>query len=205
MSEKIAVITDEGLTYLDLCSDNKEKALDMLLDKMQKVFITPAWFVNRLWELNQSGQGQIVIPMPLKSKPLKSRKWSDNTWTPDLEEVSLSTIRLIQKKIPGSFPYDEDSWIKDLSAEYRRLGSQSPKINNPDIPAEKVNYSQRNRLSLAMKTIAVKKFFSRRNPITGVIDFPNKRSDMTHRSFTVWCPRLENFNLICYTDNNRES
>lgn len=195
-------ITDEGLTYLDLCSDNKEKALDILLDKMQKVFITPAWFVNRLWELNQSGQGQIVIPMPLKSKPLKSRKWSDNTWTSDIEEVSLSTIRLIQKKIPGSFPYDEDSWIKDLSAEYRRLGSQSPKINNPDIPAEKVNYSQRNRLSLAMKTIAVKKFFSRRNPITGVIDFPNKRSDMTHRSFTVWCPRLENFNLICYTDNN---
>ena len=36
------------------------------------------------------------------------------------------------------------------------------------------------------------------------IDFLNKRSDMTHRSFMVWCPRLENFSLMCYTDNNPE-
>lgn len=192
-------ITNDGLDYLDLCFSNKDKAIEILLDKMQRVFITPAWFINRLWELNQKGQGQIVIPLPIK-KPLKSRKWSDNTWTSELEDVSVSTIRLVQKKIPGSFPYDEESWIKDLSEEFLRLGSQSPKINNPEIPNEEVNFSQRNRLSLAMKTIAVKKFFSRCNPISGDIEFPNKRSDMTHRSFMVWCPRLENFNLMCYTD-----
>lgn len=194
------LITDDGLEYLYLCSSNKEKALEMLLEKMQKVFITPAWFIKRLWELNKKGQGQIVIPLPIKNRPLKSRKWSDNTWTSELEDISLNTIRLVQKKIPGSFPYDEESWINDLSEEFRRLGSQSPKINHPGIPNEEVNYSQRNRLSLAMKTIAVKKFFSRRNPHSGKMDFPNKRSDMTHRSFMVWCPRLENFNLICYTD-----
>lgn len=195
-------ITDEGSKYLDLSISNPEKALDILLNKMQKVFITPAWFITRLWELNRLGQGQIVIPLPLRNWHPASRKWSDNCWTRELEVISLETIRLVNKKIPGSFPYNEDEWIKDLSTEYLRLGSQSPRINNPEIPNEEVNYSPRNRLSLAMKTIAVKKLFSRRNPIKDEIEFPNKRSDMTHRSFMVWCPRLENLSLLCYTDNN---
>jgi len=197
-------IVDEGLKYLDLCYSNNDAATDMLLDKMQKVFITPAWFVNRLWELNPTGQGQIIIPLPLKSWHPELKKWSDNSWTSELETVSMETIRLVKKKISGAFPYEEEEWIRDLSSEYLRLGSQSPRINNPEIPDEAVNYSQRNRLSLAMKTIAVKKFFSRYNPVSGDMDFPNKRSDMTHRSFMVWCPRLENFHMICYTDNNPE-
>lgn len=195
-------ITSEGKRYLNLCYSNKDEALDVLLQKMQKVFTTPAWFVNRLWELNPEGQGQIVIPLPLKNWHPKSRKWSDNKWTTELNDISLETIKLIKKKIPGSFPYNENDWITDLSDEYLRLGSQSPRINKPEIPDDEVNYSQRSRLSLAMKTIAVNKFFSRSNPVTGEMDFPNKRSDMTHRSFMVWCPRLENFNMICYTDNN---
>lgn len=197
-------ITEDGYYYLDLCYSNNEKSLDLLLNKMQKVFITPAWFINRLWELNSTGQGQIVIPLPLKNWHPVSRKWSDNTWTKELEDVSADTIQLVNKKIPGSFPYDTKEWLNDLAAEFLRLGSQNPKINNPEIHNEDVNYSQRNRLSLAMKTIAVKKFFSRCNPISGDLEFPNKRSDMTHRSFMVWCRRLENFNLICYTDNNPE-
>ena len=197
-------INDDGLSYLDLCYNNNEEAKDVLLDKMQKVFITPAWFVNRLWELNPKGQGQVVIPMPLRSWHPELRKWSDNSWTTELVTVSTETIRLVKKKVLGSFPYNESEWIKDLSTEYIRLGSQSPRINNPTIPDDAVNYSQRNRLSLAMKTISVKKFFSRCNPISGEMEFPNKRSDMTHSSFMVWCPRLENFNLICYTDNNPE-
>ena len=195
------VITNEGMNYLDLCNHDRDGAIDMLLKKMQKVFVTPAWFLSRLWELNPNNQGQIVIPMPLKTWNSKPLKWSENIWTKELEDVSLDTIRRIEKKIPGAFPYDEKLWIEDLAKEYLRIGEQSPKINNRDIPDKDVNYSLRNRLSLAMKTIAVRKFFSRCNPVNGNIDFPNKRCDMTHRSFMVWCPRLENLGLLCYTDN----
>ena len=92
----------------------------------------------------------------------------------------------------------------ELKNEYIRLGKQHPKTNNTEIDESDVHYSQRNRLSLAMKTIVVRKFFSRTNPQTNRMDFPNKRSDMTHRSFMVWCPRLESFNMIFYTDNNPE-
>lgn len=197
-------ITWEGLEYLELCNTNKEQAQDRLLERMQGVFVTPAWFISRLWELNPDNQGQVVIPMPLKNAPLKSRKWADSSWTDELTVISIETIRWIQKKIPGCFPYDESQWIEDLRNEYQRLGAQKPRKNNREIPDNDVNYSQRNRLSLAMKTIAVKKFFSRINPVTQNADFLNKRSDMTHRSFMVWCPRLESFSLMCYTDNNPE-
>ena len=74
------IITSYGTSYLSLCSTNSEAALDFLLEKMQDVFITPAWFVKRLWELNRIGQGQIVIPLPLKEWHPKSRIWTENNW-----------------------------------------------------------------------------------------------------------------------------
>jgi hypothetical protein len=202
--KEIYVITQEGENYLSLSSANEEVALDLLLQKMQDVFVTPAWFVKRLWELNDIGQGQIVIPLPLKEWHPKSHVWTDRNWTDELEIVSRETAILIQKKIPGAFPFDIDDWVVKLRDEYVRLGKQKPKNNIPDMKAEDVHFSQRNRLSLAMKTVAVRKFFSRENPRTRFLDFPNKRSDMTHRSFMVWCPRLAAFDMIFYTDNNPE-
>lgn len=198
------VITSLGENYLNLCATNKESAMNFLLEKMQNVFITPGWFIKRLWELNQVGQGQIVIPLPLKEWHPKSRVWSDKNWNPELESVSRETACLIQKKIPGAFPFDVENWISALKEEYVRLGTQKPKSNVQDMKDEDCHFSVRNRLSLAMKTIAVRKFFSRNNPKTGYLDFPNKRSEMTHRSFMVWCPRLAAFDMIFYTDNNPE-
>ena len=198
------VITSSGKNYLSLCSTNNEAALNFLLEKMQDVFITPAWFVKRLWELNNVGQGQIVIPLPLKEWHPKSRIWTENYWDKEIETVSRETAILIQKKIPGAFPFNVDEWVDAIEKEYVRLGSQKPKGNIPDMKDEDIHFSVRNRLSLAMKTVAVRKFFSRLNPQTDSLDFPNKRSDMTHRSFMVWCPRLAAFNMIFYTDNNPE-
>ena len=171
---------------------------------MQDVFITPAWFVKRLWELNEVGQGQIVIPLPLREWHPKSRVWTENNWDDEIEMISRDTAILIQRKIPGAFPYNVEEWLDALKKEYVRLGSQKPKSNISDMKDEDVHFSVRNRLSLAMKTVAVRKFFSRLNPQSGNLDFPNKRSEMTHRSFMVWCPRLAAFDMIFYTDNNPE-
>lgn len=198
------VITSSGESYLSLCATNSQAALDFLLEKMQDVFITPAWFVKRLWELNPTGQGQIIIPLPLKEWHPKSRIWIDREWNDELDMISRKTAILVQKKIPGAFPFDVDEWASELRNEYVRLGRQKPKNNIPDMKDEEVHFSLRNRLSLAMKTVAVRKFFSRKNPRSGCMDFPNKRSDMTHRSFMVWCPRLAAFDMIFYTDNNPE-
>lgn len=195
-------ITKEGLNFLSLWLSSEDKALDVLLKKMQDVFVTPAWFIERLWKLNSKGQGQIVIPLPIKTWHPRSVSWKENQWNEELEKVSLNTLHLVQLKIQGCFPYSEAEWIHDLKNEYIRLGKQKPKAIREGDEVNDIHYSIRNRLSLAMKTVSVKKFFSRVSPTSGIQEFQNKRSDMTHRSFMVWCPRLEKFNMICYTDYN---
>lgn len=194
--DNIYSITDDGIYYLDLLADNPTRAKDLLLKKTQEVFITPGWFINRLWELNPLGQGQIVIPTPVRSSLLPSRLWDDYEWNNQVESATEETINQIHKVLPNSFPIDYDTWVNMVRKEYERLGSLKPKTRK-----RSPHFSSRKRLSLAMQNVTVKHFFSKNNPLTGEHELPdNKRSDMTHRAFMIWCPRLEYFNLLVYSD-----
>lgn len=191
-------ITDEGIFYLELLSDNPDRAKDLLLEKTQEIFITPGWFINRLWELNPQGQGQIVIPTPVRSSigKLPSRLWEDYKWNVQVDIATEDTYNQITKALPLSFPIDYEEWLNKVRAEYERLGTLKPKTRK-----HSPHFSSRKRLSLAMQNVSVKHFFSKANPISGDLELPdNKRSDMTHRAFMIWCPRLEYFNLLVYTD-----
>lgn len=175
-----------------------------LLAKMQSVFVTPAWLINRLWDLNRQGQGQIVIPSPLKEWKSVPRAWDDYLWTKDLEDASISSYERINHILPNSFPISKNDWIMHLKSEYERAGTLKPRRAVSLEEMRKVNYNPRARLSMAMKNVAVKLLFSRNNPSTNQLDFSNSRAQLTHRAFTVWCPRLEEFGLIMYTDYKPE-
>lgn len=196
--DNIYSITDEGIQYLDMLAFEPNRAKDLLLKKTQEVFITPGWFVNRLWELNPDEQGQIVIPTPVRSSTVKlpSRLWDDYKWNAQVDTATEETYNQIKKVLPGSFPIEYDVWRDKVIAEYERLGTLKPKTRK-----RSPHFSSRKRLSLAMQNVSVKHFFSKINPLNGELELPdNKRSDMTHRAFMIWCPRLEYFNLLVYTD-----
>lgn len=196
--DNIYSITDEGNFYLELLAHAPQSAKDLLLKKTQEVFITPGWFINRLWELNPKGQGQIVIPTPVRSSigKLSSRVWDDYQWNPQVDTATEETYKQIKKSLPTSFPIDYEVWRKKVKMEYERLGTLKPKTRK-----RTPHFSSRKRLSLAMQNVSVKYFFSKVNPLTDELELPdNKRSDMTHRAFMIWCPRLEYFNLLVYTD-----
>lgn len=197
-------ITEEGVRILQVYKSNSSKALLLLLYKMQLIFVTPAWLINRLWELNPKGQGQIVIPTPIKDWKSKPRLWNDHLWTRELENISRETYDRINAVLPHSFPIAVEKWISELKTEYERAGTLKPRrsISSEDI--KKVYYNPRARLSMAMKNVAVRMLFSRLNPLTNEYDFSNIRAQLTHRSFSVWCPRLEEFGLLMYTDYKPE-
>lgn len=197
-------ITSSGRTMLQLYKESPSAAQTSLLSEMQSVFVTPAWFINRLWELNRKGQGQIVIPAPLKEWKATSRVWNDYLWTTELETASIESYERINCILPNSFPIERDEWIKQLKYEYERAGTLKPRRSVSSEEIKKVNYNPRARLSMAMKNVAVRLLFSRNNPITNQLDFSNSRAQLTHRAFTVWCPRLEEFGLIMYTDYKPE-
>lgn len=197
-------ITSAGLSILQQYKESPIAAQARLLDKMQSVFVTPAWLINRLWELNGQGQGQIVIPAPLKEWKSIPRAWDDYLWTDELENASLESYKRINSILPNSFPIQINDWIINLRAEYERAGTLKPRRSISFEGLKKVNYNPRARLSMAMKNVAVKLLFSRCNPMTNQLDFSNGRAQLTHRAFTVWCPRLEEFGLLMYTDYKPE-
>ncbi len=197
-------ITVEGCNILITYKNEPSKALSSLLAKMQTVFVTPAWLINRLWELNPTGQGQIVIPTPIKDWKSKPRLWNDYLWTKELELISKETYHKINAILPNSFPVTIDKWISELKSEYERAGTLKPRRSLSYEEIKKANYSPRSRLSMAMKNVAVSILFSRLNPLTKEYDFSNIRAQLTHRAFTVWCPRLEEFGLLMYTDYKPE-
>ncbi len=197
------IITNEGVEYSFLEETNPLQAKDILLKKTQEVFVTPAWFVNRMWKWNTKGQGQLVIPTPIKEWTSAPRNWEDNEWTCELEEVCQTTYLKIQQVVPGAFPIPFNEWLHGIRQEYEREGTLKPRQKKLS-SKERAKYNPRARLSNAMKNVSVRLIFSKTDPQTGKDDFANVRSQMTHRSFMIWCPRLESFGLIFYTDYKPE-
>ena len=197
------LITDEGASYSWLEETHPLQAKDILLQKTQEVFVTPAWFINRLWKWNAQGQGQIVIPTPVKEWTSPPRHWEDKDWTSELTEVCKTTYDRIQQVVPGAFPIPFDNWLLGIRQEYEREGTLKPR-QKKIMAHEKAKYNPRARLSNAMKNVSVRLIFSKTDPQTNIDDFANVRSQMTHRSFMIWCPRLESFGLIFYTDYKPE-
>ena len=197
-------ITEEGADFVNISFSSPETANALLLKKMQEVYVTPGWLINRLWELNPEGQGQIVIPTPIKDWKSKPRQWEDYAWNDELKSVCIETYNTINAILPKSFPLSLEEWIVNLEKEFERQGKLKPRRKNTEASVQKVKYNPRGRLSMAMKNISVEMLFSRRNPIHQENDLSNLRSQLKHRSFVVWCPRLEEFGLIVYTDYKPE-
>lgn len=198
------VITDEGRSFKDLFINDRHASYDILLRKMQDTYVIPSWFVNRIWELNRSGKGQIVIPAPIKDWKCSPKKWKDYLWFDELENVCCETYRKINTAICDVFPMDYSQWIHEIKIEYERQGTLSPRKQIPETEINNIYFNPRNRLSRAMKEVSVRYLFNRHNPNTNEEEFSNSRAQITHRSFMVWCPRLEEFGLLFYTDYKPE-
>lgn len=200
-------ITDNGLKLLVLHKESVDKYYDALLDKMNYEYGVPGWFIDRLWTINPNGQGQVVVPSPIKSwKPFK-QKWRDNQWNNELLKVTEETHRQINKRLPNSFPMKIDSWILDVKTEYERIGKKKQrrvaKKDNDNKEKKMEFFAPRGRLTLAMKNVAVKFLFANKYITNETNDFISNRTTkdpINTRTFMVWCPRLETFELIYYSD-----
>jgi len=200
-------LTESGIKLLQIYEKSKEKYFDFLLDKMNSENGIPGWFINRLWTINPAGQGQVVVPSPIKSWKPGKQKWQDNQWNKELAIVSEETHIQINRRLPNSFPMNIETWISEVKKEYERLGKRKQrrvaKKDKEDEDKKMEFFAPRGRLTFAMKNVAVKFLFSNKYIANETIDFiANKKSDdpINSRTFMVWCPRLETFELLYYSD-----
>lgn len=190
-------LTLSGMVAVEEYESNNRLFLNKLIQKMQSEYVIPGWFIDRLWRLNPKGQGQIIIPSPMKSWEPKSRKNTDCNWSDELKIQSQNTVETIRKVLPGSFRIKNDFWINSVEQAWNRLSKQKIRKEN-----SRDSYSPRLRLNLAMREAAINLMFH--NTLYGEkkpdIDF--KKQPLQPRSYMAWCPRLDELELIFYSDFN---
>lgn len=196
-NKKIFQLTELGsdvfntLSKTDLINYRKE-----IVSYLHNTFIIPGWFVNRLWELNPNRQGEIIMPAPIKLWAPNSRKWENNNWSNELENVTKSTLAECNKICPGALPIESEDWITNVKKIWDRLSLVYPRRkggtgNNNELMEK---YQPRRRLSNAMKEATINILFNRdaNMSITNPLSF---------RTFMVWCPRLAELELLWYSDS----
>lgn len=195
-------LAPDGAEMLSLSSQAFYRHLAI---KMQERYTMPGWFVARIWKINPEGQGEVILPSPLRDWRPGSRPWEEKEWTDDLRIQVLKASRAANLVSPGSFPIDNDTWVQAVSKAWAHLGTWKQKRKG-DASGERVRtFSPRNRLTLAMRTAAVELLFGITPPGRKEPDIWSNwrdKSPLLPRTFRVWCPRLADLELIFYSDRH---
>jgi len=194
-------LTNEGRKALELFRFDNRSFLNLLIFKMYKEYTIPVWFIDRLWKLNPEGQGQVVIPSPIKEWNPESKHIEDHPWTNELTVQVLLSYKKIQKLSPNSFNIPEHIWLEHVQYAWERLSKLKRRKDFSDT-ALRNSYAPRKRLSIAMKEAAINILFNNEIPNSGQRDFNNFDKPLSSRAYMAWCPRLEELELIFYTDYN---
>jgi hypothetical protein len=199
-------ITTEGLELIVVYETNKKQFLRILSSKMYELYTVPGWIIDRLWKINPTGQGQVIIPAPIKSWNPSSYINKNYSWNSHLEEQVVLTFNKVNSLITNSFPVDLNLWIYWVKNEYERLGSvktrTSKNLESDSRKKDRKSFAPRRRLATAMRTSALQLLFS--NEYNQVADYRYNTPIMHERSYMAWCPRLESLELIYYSDYYKE-
>lgn len=185
-------ITNIGMKALNM---NKRELLRELTAQMQRIYVIPAWFVDRLWNTNPIRQGEVVIPAPMRDWKPASRLWDDIAWTKELEFQTERSFEQIATVLPEAFPIEFSIWCELVKKAWERAGTARRRVS------DRKRYAPRTRLRYAMREAAVKDIIFSNVPPNGQRgDFGTQKPPLLPRTYMGWCPRLETLELIFYTD-----
>ena len=190
-------ITDQGADALALSKQNPRSFRRVLTVKMQEVYVVPGWFVSRLWQINPTGQGELILPGPSPEWRPPARDWEDCEWDGTLQSQTLAAARNARLASHSAFPISDRDWIAAIMDAWTRLSSLKPRGPKKERAR---SFSPRSRLSLAMREATVGLLFGRIPYGNQPWDFAGSRPPIYLRTFMGWCPRLEELELVFYTD-----
>jgi hypothetical protein len=203
------VLTSKGEKIITQVLNNDKQFRRILAEKMHKRYIIPGWLVARLLSLNPTGQGEIVLPSPLKQWQPSPRLWEHSKWSDDLTEEVIRSADRAREIFPGSFPINNEEWVREVKDAWNSLSAlerrtvakidrrQVQKNEKPKIST----FAPRGRLTQAMRVAAINLLFAETLPGTKIPDFRTGKKPITPRSFKAWCPRLDELEFIFYTDS----
>lgn len=203
-------LTQDGREAGALANRDEKAFRRELAGQLHAVYVVPGWLVARLYALNPQRQGELVLPSPAKDWHPGKRDWEDSTWTADLENEALRSSTRANEFFPGSFPIEERQWVSEVKSSWNDLGNVKRKKvsivskneENKDEKPRVSSFSVRARLAHAMRAAAINVLFASTVPGNEDPDFPTEKHPLPPRSFSAWCPRLDDLELIFYTDSH---
>jgi hypothetical protein len=194
-------ISELGISVYQTSLSDKDFFDDTIISQLNKIYSTPGWFVQRLWDLNPDGQGQIIIPSPPKIWNPNRRSWNDNQWSIELNKIVAETYVKIKSVLPTAFPIGLEELCDATEERWVAIGNSKPR-KDAALKEKKNEFTPRKRLALAMREAVIKKWFQNKNPKTLKDDFEAKNDPLHSRTYSYWCSKLEELGLINYTDYN---
>jgi hypothetical protein len=165
---------------------------------MQAVFIIPGWMVDRLWRINPTGQGEVILPAPPSRWQPRSQPWEDAPWTDDLEAQTQLAASRARAASTSAFPVADQMWLSEVRRFWEHLSSRQPRGRQDGEQPRR--YSPRRRLAQAMRRATIRLLFDRVRLGGEDSDYCGSKSPFYLASFEVWCARLLALELLFYTD-----
>lgn len=202
------ILTAEGRDVATTTLKDATVFRRVLARKMHEIYVIPGWLVARLLALNPEGQGEVVLPSPPRDWRPEARPWEESRWTGDLADQAKGSADNARRSFPGSFPISNKNWLDAVRQAWQRLSSRTrrqvsrtgQRHGHEEERRRIATFSPRGRLAGAMREAAVGLLFGLLSPRRNACDFLSCDHPIPPRSFRAWCPRLDDLELVFYTD-----
>ena len=75
------VLSPDGEEARSIWRTDRQRFRRLLAARMHAQYVVPGWLIDRLWRVNPTGQGEVIIPAPIRDWRPRSRRWDQNAWT----------------------------------------------------------------------------------------------------------------------------
>jgi hypothetical protein len=188
----------EGAAALAESQSNPRAFRRTLVGRMHDVFVIPGWMVNRLWQINPHGQGEVILPSPLPDWHPETRPWEDAPWSHELERQTLRTAARARVASPFAFPIEDAPWTEAVRQAWTHLSGRRPRGRRAE--RKPPRYSPRRRLAQAIRRATIHLLFGRELQGTHDVNYGGIKPPFYLASFEIWCARLQALEILFYTD-----
>lgn len=200
-------LSEEGYLALQIVRSSPVRFRRLVTAELHKRYVVPGWFVDRLWKINPR-TGEVLLPGPPKDWQPRSLPWDENAWTPLYESLTTQSLETAQRCCAGELPISQERWIETVRQAWSRLSTATRKRKAAHAGTnERVNtYRPRKRLAMSMLEAAIELLFAPVPPRAHRHDIAvsgNRMyviSNRSPRTLLLWCARLEDLELLFYTD-----
>ena len=194
--QRVYSISDTGTSAERMAAEGSRLFLRLFADRMQAAYTIPGWFVDRLWKINPTS-GEVILPAPVPDWEASSAARDAGVWCRELEQLTEESAHAARRASPSAFPVTDQDWVRAVTEAWEHVKGRKRRTKSAALD----NFAwTRAGLALAMRIAALRLLFCGTPYGHTTPDIPIERP-LAVKTLKPWCPRLQTFEMIGYTDS----